>query len=261
MRFAWHFSFLTARLSSRRVAIIVCESMGNIPKAVRRISLYAISDLHLSFGVDKPMNIFKGWEHHTERLAAHWKKLVAPEDTVVLPGDFSWALKLEETEKDFAFLESLPGHKVLLKGNHDLWWCTKKKVVDFFEEKGFSSISLLYHDCVVREGFALAGTRGWFYDASDGDKVVLREAGRLEMSLQAAEKTGLPIRLFLHYPPVYGDMVCREIFDVIKRHGIRELWHGHIHGAGYHQAVSEFEGVKLHVISCDCMDFTPFLIT
>ncbi len=224
------------------------------------ISIFAISDLHLSFGVDKPMNIFRGWDHHEERLCAHWKRLVAPEDTVVLPGDFSWALKLEDTEKDFAFLESLPGKKILLKGNHDLWWGTRKKLQEFMQEKGFQTIRFLYNNCEVCEGYAIAGTRGWFYDAGADQKIIAREAGRLELSLAAAEKTGLPVLLFLHYPPVYGDTVCTEIFEVIKKHGIREVYYGHIHGAGFHHAVKEYDGVKMHLISCDCIDFTPFFV-
>ncbi len=227
---------------------------------MRRISIYAISDLHLSFGAQKPMNIFKGWDHHIERLTAHWENLVTPEDTVVLPGDFSWALKLEDTKKDFAFLQSLPGKKILLKGNHDLWWNTKKKLTEFLTANNFHTVDVLYHNCIVCEGYAIAGTRGWFYDAGADRKVVAREAGRLELSLLEAEKTGLPILLFLHYPPVYGGMVCTEIFDVIQRHEIKELWHGHIHGAGFHNAVPEYDGVKLHLISCDCIDFTPILI-
>ena len=206
------------------------------------------------------MHVFTGWENHIERLCANWKRLITPEDTVVLPGDFSWALKLEDTKQDFAFLESLPGKKILLKGNHDLWWGTKKKVNDFLKVNGFSSVRVLFNECAVCDGYAIAGTRGWFYDAGADNKVLLREVGRLSTSLAAAEETGLPVLLFLHYPPVYGDAVCREILDVIKAHGIDQVWHGHIHGAGYHQAISEYEGVKFHLISYDCMDFTPILI-
>ncbi len=224
------------------------------------ISIYAISDLHLSFGADKPMNIFRGWDNHTERLAAAWKRLVGENDTVVLPGDFSWALKLEDTQKDFEFLESLPGRKLLIKGNHDLWWSTSKKLHEFFAEKNFDSVDIIYNNCAVAGGFAVAGTRGWFYDAGAADKVLAREAGRLEASLSAAEKTGLPVLVFLHYPPVYGGAVCEEIFSVIKRYGIRKVYHGHIHGAGFNNAVSEYDGVEFKLISCDCVDFTPVFV-
>lgn len=224
------------------------------------MSIYAISDLHLSFGTNKPMNIFKGWDNHTERIAANWKRIVKEDDTVVLPGDFSWGLKLEETVKDFEFLESLPGKKLLLKGNHDLWWSTAKKLHEFFLKNGFNSVDIIYNSCAVCEGRAIAGTRGWFYDDTADKKVLLREAGRLEASLSEAEKTGLPTEVFLHYPPVYGDEVCHEIFDIIRSHGIKRVYHGHIHGSGFNNAVSEYDGVKFKLISCDCVDFTPVLV-
>lgn len=224
------------------------------------MSIFAISDLHLSFGTDKPMNIFRGWDNHTARLEANWKRLVKPEDTVVLPGDFSWALKTEESVKDFEFLENLPGKKILLKGNHDLWWATVKKLREFWAENGFSSVDTVYNNCVVAEGYAIAGTRGWFYDNTGSKKVLLREAGRLDTSLKEAEKTGLPILTFLHYPPVYGEFVCDEILDVLKAHNIKKVYYGHIHGAGFNNAVKEYNGIEFKLISCDCIDFTPFLI-
>lgn len=224
------------------------------------MSIYAISDLHLSFGADKPMNIFKGWDNHTERLSANWKRLVKPEDTVVLAGDFSWSLKLEDTKKDFEFLESLPGKKVLLKGNHDLWWSTQKKLFEFFKENNFNSIDIIFNNCIVRDGYAICGTRGWFFDAGADKKVLSREAGRLETSLSAGEKTGLPILTFLHYPPVYADSVCEEMFKVLQKHNIKKVYHGHIHGSGFNNAVKEYEGVKFNLTSCDCIDFTPIFI-
>lgn len=224
------------------------------------MSIFTISDLHLSFGTDKPMDIFRGWNNHTERIAANWNRLVKPNDTVVLPGDLSWALKLEETKPDFEFLNKLNGKKILLKGNHDLWWSTVKKLNLFLSENNFQNIEILFNNTVIAENYAIAGTRGWFYDAKEDDKVILREVGRLEKSLSEAEKTGLPILTFLHYPPVYANEVCREIFDVIKRHNIKTVYHGHIHGAGLNNAVKEYEGVEFKLISCDCIDFTPHFI-
>ncbi len=224
------------------------------------MSIFTISDLHLSFGTNKPMNIFRGWDNHTERIEAHWKRLVKPSDTVVLPGDFSWALKTEESLEDFKFLENLPGKKILLKGNHDLWWSTAKKLREFWNKNGFSSVDIVYNNCIVADGYAIAGTRGWFYDDTGSKKVLLREAGRLDASLKAAKLTGLPILTFLHYPPVYGEFVCNEIFDVLKEHNVTEVYHGHIHGSGFNKAVSEYEGIKFHLISCDCIDFTPYFI-
>lgn len=224
------------------------------------MSIYAISDLHLSFGVDKPMNIFHGWDNHTDRIRANWCRLVKPEDTVVLAGDLSWGLKIEECEEDFRFLHNLPGRKILLKGNHDLWWNTVKKLKEFLKEKEFDSIDVVFNNCAVAEGYAIAGTRGWFFDDNSGKKVLLREAGRLETSLKSAVDTGLPVITFLHYPPVYSDSVCYEIFDILKKYGVEKVYHGHIHGAGVNNAVKEYEGIKMVQTSCDLIDFTPIFI-
>ncbi|MBQ6847327.1 MAG: metallophosphoesterase [Clostridia bacterium] len=225
------------------------------------MSIFAISDLHLSFGANKPMDIFRGWDNHTERLLANWNRLVGLNDTVVIPGDLSWSLKLEDTEKDFEFLKKLNGKKILLKGNHDLWWSTATKIQKFFAEKEITDTEIIFNNTVITEGYAIAGTRGWFYDSSGSQKVLLREAGRLEASIKAALDTGHQILVFLHYPPVYGEYVCREILDILKKYNINEVYHGHIHGSGFNQAVNEFEGIKFHLISCDCIDFTPFKIT
>ncbi len=224
------------------------------------MSIFGISDLHLSFGADKPMDIFRGWDNHTERLYANWNRLVTEKDTVVMPGDLSWALKLADTEKDFLFLKKLNGKKIILKGNHDLWWSTAKKINAFFKEKNITDTEILFNNTIVSEGYAIAGTRGWFYDNSGSQKVLLREAGRLETSLKAASQTGLPILVFLHYPPVYGDYVCNEILDVLKKYDIKNVYHGHIHGAGFNNAVKEYDGIKFHLISCDCTQFTPLKI-
>ncbi len=224
------------------------------------MSIFAISDLHLSFGTNKPMNIFKGWDNHIERLTANWKRLVKPDDTVILPGDFSWALKMEESLEDFKFLESLPGKKLLLKGNHDLWWSTAKKLREFWEANDIKSIDIIYNNCAVVENFAIAGTRGWFYDDTGSKKVLLREAGRLDTSLTKAEETGLPIITFLHYPPVYSDDVCDEILDVLKKHNVKTVYYGHIHGAGAFNVVKEYDGINFKLISCDSIEFTPYFI-
>lgn len=224
------------------------------------MSIYGISDLHLSFGTDKPMDIFRGWNNHTERLFANWNRLVKEDDTVVLPGDLSWALKLEETKKDFEFLKTLKGKKILIKGNHDLWWSTAKKIQTFFENENITDCEILFNSSVVVDGYAIAGTRGWFYDNSGSQKVLLREAGRLETSIKSALSSGLPVLVFLHYPPVYGDYACREILEVLKKYNIKDVYHGHIHGAGFNNAVKEFEGINFHLISCDCTDFTPIKI-
>ena len=194
------------------------------------MSIFAISDLHLSFSSDKPMDVFKGWDNYIPRLTANWKRLVKENDTVILPGDFSWALKMEDSLKDFQFLEGLPGKKIIIKGNHDLWWSTAKNLREFWEQNNITSLELIFNNCCVAEGFAIAGTRGWFYDEQGTKKVKLREAGRLDASLKKAEETGLPILTFLHYPPVYNGCICEEIMEVLKKHNIKQVYHGHIHG-------------------------------
>ncbi len=225
------------------------------------LALYTISDLHLSFGTDKPMNIFKGWDNHTERLKANWNRVVGIHDTVVLPGDFSWGLKIDETLNDFKFLKELNGRKIIGKGNHDLWWGTKKKIEEFFKENDITDTEILFNNAYLVDGVAICGCRGWFYDSTEGDaKVVRREAGRLEASIkQAIQLGGEPI-VFIHYPPVYADLVCNEIFDIIKKYDIKKVYHGHIHGAGFNKSVKYYDGVDFKLVSCDCVDFTPICV-
>ena len=225
------------------------------------MALYSISDLHLSFSCDKPMDIFRGWENHTDRLAANWNRVVTDDDTVVLPGDFSWGLKLNETLKDFEFLSKLNGKKIILKGNHDLWWGTKKKILEFFEQNDIKNIEILFNNAFLVDGVSICGSRGWFIDSGESDKkVLLREAARLETSIKAGIELGGEPIVFIHYPPVYGDFVCREIFDIIKKYDIKKVYHGHIHGAGLNKSVSHFEGVDFKLVSCDCVDFTPVFV-
>ena len=187
------------------------------------MGLWAIADLHLSLGADKPMDVFSGWQDYVPRLEENWRNTVSPEDTVVIAGDISWAMGLSETEADFTFLHRLPGQKLLIKGNHDYWWTTRKKMETFFAAHGWDDLHIVHNSAFSVDGrFAVCGTRGWFYDAEDGAdrRILLREAERLRTSVRAARDTGLEPVCFLHYPPVYGDMVCREITDVLKEEGI-----------------------------------------
>ena len=214
----------------------------------------------MSFSADKPMDIFRGWENHEEKIKNNWCRIVKETDTVILPGDLSWGLKIEETKADFAFLNNLPGKKILLKGNHDLWWGTAKKMREFLAENNFSKIDFVFNNCIVAENFAVCGTRGWFFDGGEDKKVLLREAGRLEMSIKEALKTGLEPLVFLHYPPVFGGQVCEEIFSVLKKYDIKKVYYGHVHGAGKAGIVNEYDGIMLKLVSCDSIDFTPFCI-
>ncbi len=224
------------------------------------MSVFTISDLHLSLGTNKPMEVF-GWDNHVCRIESNWKRLVKENDTVILPGDFSWALKLEESLSDFKFLESLPGKKLMLKGNHDLWWSTVKKVKEFFAENNISSVDLVFNNSFVVEDRAVCGTRGWMFSSSEDDKkIIARESGRLERSLEDAVKTGFKPLVFMHYPPAYGNDVCTEFIEVLKKYSVDKVYYGHIHGNGFNNAIPEFDGIKLKLVSCDCMNFVPFLI-
>lgn len=152
------------------------------------MALFVIGDLHLSLGADKPMDIFPGWEGYLPRLEANWRKLISPGDTVVLAGDTSWAMNLNDTKADFAFIQNLPGQKWLLKGNHDYWWTTTRKMDKFLVDSGFDTLHILHNNACIIGDTALCGTRGWPFDdvAAQGEKLMAREAGRLRMSLQAA---------------------------------------------------------------------------
>ncbi len=228
------------------------------------MALFAIADLHLSLGTDKPMDDFRGWDGYIQRIEEQWRAAVTPDDTVVIAGDISWGMSLEEAAQDFAFLHSLPGQKLILKGNHDYWWTTRRKMERFFEENGWDTLRFVHNDTVVVDDtVAVCGTRGWFFDAeSEADKKVLqREVGRLTTSIQAAEKTGKEPVVFLHYPPIYGDTVCEEIMSVLTEHHIRRCYYGHIHGSGIARAFNgEYRGIRFTLISGDAIAFNPIKI-
>lgn len=226
------------------------------------MSIFTISDLHLSFSADKPMDIFYGWNNYIERLTANWNRVVANEDTVIIPGDISWALKLEDSLEDFKFLDSLPGKKIILKGNHDLWWSTLTKLNAFFEKNEIKTITALYNSAIVVDDKCICGSRGWFFDKPEADKkIILREAGRLDASITLAKKSDFEPIVFLHYPPVYAENSCDEIINVLKKHEINLVYHGHIHGSGLHRAVSKFDNIQFKLVSADCIDFTPYKIS
>lgn len=228
------------------------------------MSLFAIGDPHLSLSVNKPMDIFRGWTDYTDRLAKNWNAVVGEGDSVVLPGDISWAMNFEEAKKDFQFLHSLNGTKYILKGNHDYWWNTMSKMTKFLDENNFDSIKIIHNNAYSVEGFAIGGTRGWFYDDSEGDvnKVILREAGRLRASLKAASELGGEMIAFLHYPPINEVQRCDEILDVLKEFDVKRCYFGHLHGfVAPGCAKIESDGISFNLVSADFLGFTPRLIT
>ena len=227
------------------------------------MALFVLGDTHLSLGGAKPMDVFPGWNGYVEKLEANWRKLVKPEDTVVLAGDISWSMRLADTRKDFAFLNGLPGRKLIMKGNHDYWWSTANKMNEFVRAEGFDTLRLLHNNSYTVEGYALCGTRGWLFDADEphDEKVMNREIGRLRLSLQAAEP-GKEKLVFLHYPPVYTGADAPEIVAVLKEYGIRRCFYAHLHGKAIRFAVQgEVDGIRYKLVSADGLQFCPYKIT
>lgn len=237
------------------------------------MALYVIADPHLSCGdgIDKSMEVFGNrWADYTERLCRNWSHLVTPEDTVIVPGDISWALTLDEAREDLALLHRLPGKKILMKGNHDFWWSSMKKMEDFCAKNGFTTLTFLYHDACRAEGKILAGTRGWLWGDTPGksdaeqQKILTREALRLEMSLAAArrlreETPECEIIAFFHYPPVWNGAVCPALTEPLVREGVRRCYFGHIHGVTGARKIREGD-ITYCLTAADALDFTPYRI-
>lgn len=226
------------------------------------MAIFVIADLHLSLGAaDKPMDVFEGWQGYLPKLERNWRTLIAPEDTVVLPGDISWAMSLEDTREDFAFLNALPGKKIILKGNHDYWWTTLNKMNRFLEANGFDTLQILHNTAIQAEGVFLCGTRGWMSDVQgpEDEKILNREIGRLRMSLEAAgegEKLA-----FLHYPPLYPGQMEGGLANLLKEFGVSRCFYGHLHGVSIRYAVQgEHDGVDYRLISADALKFCPYKI-
>ncbi len=226
--------------------------------------LFTIGDLHLSLGTDKPMDIFHGWDNYLERLTDNWKRIVNDDDTVVIAGDISWAMKLSECDKDFSYINSLPGNKILLKGNHDYWWDTASKINRFLDENHFDRIKILFNNSFEADDYNICGTRGWGLDCEKTEdiKILNRECGRLKLSLDSVKDKSKETIVFLHYPPIYADNACNEIIDILKEYNIKRCYYGHIHGSKMIKASfnGEYEGIKFKLISCDAVKFTPTLV-
>lgn len=227
------------------------------------MALYAIGDTHLSLASDKPMDVFGGgWTGYVDKLKEGFQ-VISPEDTVVICGDVSWGMSLEEARADFAFLDALPGgRKLLLKGNHEYWWTTASKMKAFFAENGFSTLDILHNNCHFYGETALCGTRGWFYEEDRGEhsaKIFNRELIRLEASLKAAgEREKL---CFLHYPPLYQGYRCQEILDLLERYRVSLCCYGHLHGGSHRLAVTGRQGsVDYALVSADYLGFRPLKI-
>lgn len=227
------------------------------------MALYAIGDLHLCLGAPKPMDIFGGaWVGYMDKLKAGLS-VIRPEDTTVLLGDLSWALDLQSAQADFAWINEIPGKKILLKGNHDYWWSTASKFEKFCKANEFENLHLLNNNCYSYGDYAICGTRGWFFEeersGQHDEKVFKRELIRLEASLKAAgERSKL---VFLHYPPRYKGYECPEILTLLKQYEVRRCFYGHLHG-GSHKLAMEglWDGVEYRLVSADYIGFRPYTV-
>lgn len=223
------------------------------------MAIYAISDLHLSFDVNKPMNVFgKLWDNYEEKIKEDWISKVKENDTVIIPGDISWGMTLKEIKKDFKYIDDMPGKKIILKGNHDYYFTTKTKLENFFKECNFNSINILYNNEIELEEYVLCGTRGWGSNESkdlDLDKkLIRREEIRLENSLMQGKKISngkKDILVAMHFPPFTG-----KFCDIMKNYNVKKCIYGHLHGFG-HTMVKEgiIDGIEYVMVSCD---FTKF---
>lgn len=227
------------------------------------MALYAIGDLHLSFQVEKPMDVFGGnWDGYVDKLR-EGLEVIGPEDTTVLLGDLTWGMNFKDSEEDFRFISQIPGRKIILKGNHDYWWSTANKFYQFCREHGFEDMWILNNNCWFYEDVALCGTRGWFYEeerhGAQDEKIFKRELLRLEASLKAAgdrEKI-----CFLHYPPKFGDYCCEEILELLPSYGVRHCYYGHLHGDSHKLAFQgSCHGVAYHLAAADYLNFCPLRV-
>lgn len=227
------------------------------------MALYAIGDLHLCLGAPKPMDVFGGaWVGYMKKLQ-EGISVIQPEDTTVLLGDLSWALDLSAAKEDFAWIDQIPGRKIILKGNHDYWWSTASKFYKFCEENDFSDQWILNNNFYEYDDWAICGTRGWFFEeersGEHDEKVFKRELIRLEASLQAAGQ--LPKIVFLHYPPRYKGYECPEILELLKRYDVRRCFYGHLHGPSHSLAMEGvWDGIEYKLVSADRLNFQPYRV-
>ena len=217
--------------------------------------IYIMSDFHLYNSTDKPMDIFGSkWKNHMEKIKSNWP--LSEQDTIIMPGDLSWGLKPNEALMDFEFIEKLPGKKILIKGNHDMWWGSSKKLKELLEP--YPSIDFIYNNSTEIEGIGICGTRGWDIESGKENdiRIVTNEAARLERSILSSEATEKIV--FLHYPPVTKKKTSGPIFDIIKKYNIKRVYYGHLHGEAINNAIlGEYEGVVLDIVASDQIDFMP----
>lgn len=225
------------------------------------MGLFAIGDLHFSFAAPKPMDIFGAhWKGHDKKIIENWKKTVGPEDTVLLPGDISWGMRLADAAADLDVIDRLPGRKMLLSGNHDYWWKSSSRLAGQYPKMKF-----LKNDTAVWEEWFICGARGWTcpndtaFSAED-EKIYRRELIRLRLSLDCAMGQGAEkILVMLHFPPVNEKHEPSGFTEVFSQYPVAEVVYGHLHGESSHQMAleGEWEGIRYHLTSSDYLDFCP----
>lgn len=229
------------------------------------MSIYTIGDLHLSFSQNKPMNVFgDNWNGHADKIRKNWIDKVKEEDYVILPGDFSWAMYLKDTYKDFEYLEKLPGNKILLKGNHDYWWGGISKMDEYLKENNFSNINFLYNNAYLIENVLIVGTRGWnLTDSEENEKMLNRECIRLKLSIDyGINKFGndKEIIVFMHYPPISNLNLSHneknDFINIMKKYNVKRCFYGHLHGNSIKEAIEgNYFDINFKLVSADGLDF------
>lgn len=230
------------------------------------MALYVIGDLHLSFSSNKPMDVFgSAWDNHHEKIKKDWLKKVKEEDTVILPGDTSWGISLDEAKRDLDWINQLPGKKIIFKGNHDYWWTSKKKMDPLYPQMTFVHNTYALYE-YQGEAIAICGTRGWLCPnrnkfTDEDERVYKREILRLEHSIASAQKDGYHRPLIaMHYPPMNDQMESSGFTDMFKKYHIQEVVYGHVHGTEHFKQApqGDFDGITYHLTSCDFLDFKLF---
>ncbi len=225
------------------------------------MAVFAISDLHLP-ARQKPMDVFGAhWANHFDKISEDWRARVRNEDIVLLPGDLTWAMHLEEAMEDVRRVGEMPGKKLILRGNHDYWWSAIGRVRRALPENMFA----IQNDAMLLDGILFAGTRGWTIPGADADpddvRIYNRERLRLEMSMKAARRidANAPIVAMLHYPPLMES--AKGFSDILENYGVADCVYGHLHGASIAGAVRGLRGgVRYHQVSCDGLDFKLYLL-
>lgn len=226
------------------------------------MSIYAISDLHLSLSGEKPMDIFgDAWRDHAERIAANWDSIVGPDDTVLLPGDHSWALRFDEARPDLDYIAARPGRKILIRGNHDYWW--RRESTTRIQKLLPDDMTLLHGHALVAENVGITGTRGWRVETEEdpdaGDaKVMARELAYLERGLREISPDVSKRIVMLHYPPFDANLEPNDFADVLHAHGVDTLVYGHIHTGFFLEG--NINGIEYRLVSADHVDMRPVLI-